>query len=56
MNGKRITNGIPDVLSCIGLDVGKKIVFDIKGESGKELKVSLITAADKHRKTGSKRR
>jgi HtrA serine peptidase 2 len=57
VNGKKVLNGIPDVLGCIGLDIGKVIVFDVKGKSGVERQVRVTTTAEQpYHKTGSRRR
>ena len=55
VNGKKVVNGIPDVLGCIGLEVGKSISFDIKRRSEGDKTVTVVTAADKFRRTGKRR-
>ena len=30
IDGKKVTNGIPDILSCIGLEIGKSLGMVIK--------------------------
>ena len=55
MNGKKVVNGIPDVLGCIGLEIGKTLIFEIK-RKGHDQTVSVVTSPDKHNRAGNARR
>jgi C-terminal processing protease CtpA/Prc len=47
VDGKKVVNGIPDVLGCIGLEVGKSISFEIKRGSGIDKTLTVVTSPDK---------
>lgn len=49
VDGKKVTNGIPDILSCIGLEIGKSLVFEIKRKPGVD-KIITVTTAPEHGK------
>lgn len=48
VDGKKVTNGIPDVLGCIGLDIGKSIEFEVRRKSHNEtLRHTVVTSAER---------
>jgi hypothetical protein len=46
IDGRKVSNGIPDVLGGIGIEVGKTLEFKIKRRPGIDQTIRLITAPE----------